>query len=137
MAKFAGMHTLDVWFAHVAVGDLIDRFGSDPELRERLDQAVATAHRHTSEVGLHKMTRDVRGRPRIMEKPPLIYHLDASKFDLKKEIVPFFEVYRATLSLDRQVLFDRFQLVDAAFKVVGVGSVGNTLLCDAVGDGRR
>ena len=124
MAKFAGMHTLDVWFAHVAVGDLIDRFGSDPELRERLDQAVATAHRHTSEVGLHKMTRDVRGRPRIMEKPPLIYHLDASKFDLKKEIVPFFEVYRATLSLDRQVLFDRFQLVDAAFKVVGVGSVG-------------
>jgi hypothetical protein len=33
-------------------------------------------------------------------------------------------MYRATLSLDRQVLFDQFQLVDAAFKVVGVGSVG-------------
>ena len=124
MAKFAGMHTLDVWYAHVAVGDLMDRFGSDPELGKRLDQVVDTAHRHTSEAGLHKMTRDVKGRPRIMDKPPLISHLDASKFDLKKEIVPFFEVYRATLSPDRQVLFDRFQLVDAAFKVVGVGSVG-------------
>jgi len=124
MATFAGMHTLDVWYAHVAVGDLIDRFGSNPELEERLDQAVQTAHKHTSEAGLHKMTRDVRGRPRITDQPPLIYHLGHSEFDLKKNIVPFFEVYRATLSLERQVLFDRFQLVDAAFKVVGVGSVG-------------
>jgi hypothetical protein len=30
-----------------------------------------------------------------MDKPPLIYHPDASKFDLKKEIVPVFEMYRA------------------------------------------
>jgi len=124
MAAFARMHTMDVWYAHVAVGDLIDRFGSNPELEEGLDQAVQTAHKHTSEVGLHKMTRDVRGRPRIMDQPPLIYHLGPSELDLKKDIIPFFDVYRATLSLDRQVLFDRFQLVDAAFKVVGVGSVG-------------
>jgi len=81
------------------------RYGSDPELEKGLDQGVDTAHRHTSEVGFHKMTRDVRGRPRIMDRPPLIYHLDASKFDLKKDIVPFFEVYRDTLSLDRQVSF--------------------------------
>ena len=138
MAAFAGMHTLDVWYAHVAVGDLIDRFGSNPELEERLDQAVQTAHKHTSEAGLHKMTGDVKGRPRITDQPPLIYHPDPSKFDLKKDIVPFFEVYRATLSLDRQVLFDRFQLVDAAFKVVGVGSVGThcyvTLWMTDVGD---
>ena len=138
MATFAGMHTLDVWYAHVAVGDLIDRFGSNPELEERLDQAVQTAHKHTSEAGLHKMTRDVRGRPRIMDQRPLIYHLDPSEFDLKKDIVPFFEVYRATLSRDRRVLFDRFQLVDTAFKVVGVGSVGThcyvTLWMTDVGD---
>src|SRR6516165_12641876 len=138
MAKFAGMHTLDVWYAHVAVGDLIGRFGSDSELGEKLDQAVDTAHRHTSEAGLHKMTRDVRGRPRIMDQPPLIYHLGPSEFDLKKDIIPFFDVYRATLSLERQVLFDRFQLVDAAFKVVGVGSVGThcyvTLWMTDVGD---
>jgi uncharacterized protein (DUF2252 family) len=138
MATFAGMHTLDVWYAHVAVGDLIDQYGSDPELEERLDQAVQTAHKHTSEVGFHKMTHDVRGRPRIMDRPPLIYHLDPAKLDLKRNIVPSFEAYRATLSLDRKVLFDRFQLVDAAFKVVGVGSVGThcyvTLWMTDVGD---
>jgi uncharacterized protein (DUF2252 family) len=59
-----------------------------------------------------------------MDQPPLIYHLDPSEFDLKKNLVPFIDAYRTTLSLDRQILFDRFQPVDAAFKVVGVGSVG-------------
>jgi uncharacterized protein (DUF2252 family) len=128
MATFAGMGSLDVWYAHVAVGDLIDRFRSDPGLEKRLDEAVDIARRHTSEADLHKMTRDVRGRPRIMDQPPLIYHLDPSEFDFKKDLAPFLEGYRATLSLDRQVLFDRFHLVDVAFKVVGVGSVGTHCL---------
>src|SRR5215467_7186312 len=121
MTAFAGMHTLDRWYAHVTIGDLIDRFRRDQELRKTLVKAADTAHTHTSETGLHKMTRDVKGRPRIMDHPPLIYHLDPSKLDWERD---FFEAYRATLSLDRQVLFDRFQLVDAVFKVVGVGSVG-------------
>src|SRR5262245_32533378 len=121
MTAFAGMHTLDRWYAHVTIGDLTDRFRRDQELRKTLVKAADTAHTHTSETGLHKMTRDVKGRPRIMDHPPLIYHLDPSKLDWERD---FFEAYRATLSLDRQVLFDRFQLVDAVFKVVGVGSVG-------------
>src|SRR6516164_6778430 len=124
MTAFAGMHTLDRWYAHVTVADLIDRFSRDQELRKTLVRAADTAPKHTSETGLHRMTRDVKGRPRIMDHPPLIYHLDPSKLDWKRDVVPFFEAYRATLSLDRQVLFDRFQLVDAVFKVVGVGSVG-------------
>ena len=124
MAAFAGMHTLDRWYAHVTVGDLIERFGSDQEVRKTLVQAVDTALKHTSEAGLHRMTRDVKGRPRIMDHPPLMYHLDPSERDWKRDVVPFFEAYKATLSLDRQVLFDRFQLVDAVFKVVGIGSVG-------------
>src|SRR5262249_34923795 len=35
-----------------------------------------------------------------------------------------FQRYRASLPDDRRVLFDRYQFVDAAVKVVGVGSVG-------------
>lgn len=124
MATFAGMHTLDVWYAHVAVGDLIAQFGTDAKTKEKFDRVLQTAHKHTSEVGLHKMTRDVKGRPRIVDQPPLIYHPEPSKLDLHTVVKPFFETYRATLAPDRQLLFDRFQLVDAAFKVVGVGSVG-------------
>src|SRR5262249_40729669 len=42
MATFAGMHTLDVWYAHVAVGDLIDLYVNDTELDPRLHQAAHT-----------------------------------------------------------------------------------------------
>src|SRR5215469_496139 len=52
MATFAGMHSLDVWYAHVAVGDLIDRFRSDPGLEKRLDEAVDIARKHTSEAAV-------------------------------------------------------------------------------------
>jgi uncharacterized protein (DUF2252 family) len=124
MVKFAKMSMLDVWYARIAVDDLIDRVGKDPEVRKQLNRAVDSAHKQTSEAVFHKMTRDVKGRPRITDQPPLVYHLEHSQFSLEKDVIPFFDAYKATLSADRRVLFDRYQLVDAAFKVVGVGSVG-------------
>jgi len=44
--------------------------------------------------------------------------------DLMPAIHDRFRAYRATLSLDLRHLLERFQIVDAARKVVGVGSVG-------------
>src|SRR5262245_35813410 len=124
MGKFAEMSMLDVWYARTAVDDLIDRLGKDPEARKQLNRIVESAHKQTSEAVFHKMTRDVKGRPRIMDQPPFVYHLDHSEFNLQKDVIPFFDAYIATLPADRRVLFDRYELVDAAFKVVGVGSVG-------------
>jgi uncharacterized protein (DUF2252 family) len=43
---------------------------------------------------------------------------------MERDVRPFFESYRATLSADCEVLFNRFRVVDVAYKVVGVGSVG-------------
>jgi uncharacterized protein (DUF2252 family) len=124
MEKFAGMSMLDVWYARVAVDDLIDRLGKEPEVRKQLNRIVDSAHKQTSEAVFHKMTHDVKGRPRITDQPPLVFHPDDSEFSLQKDVIPFFEAYRATLPADRRVLFNRYELVDAAFKVVGVGSVG-------------
>jgi uncharacterized protein (DUF2252 family) len=49
-----------------------------------------------------------------------------------------FAKYRATLENDRQALFGRFEIVDFASKVVGVGSVGTrcfvALLMSDIGD---
>jgi uncharacterized protein (DUF2252 family) len=124
MTAFAGMSALDVWYARISIDDLLHRFAKDPEIQKKFDEAVTAAQKRTSEAVFHKITRDVKGKPRIMDQPPLMYHLDSSEVDWGKDIVPFFEAYRATLSQDRRVLFDRYQLVDAVFKVVGVGSVG-------------
>ena len=63
--------------------------------------------------------------PHIHDMPPTIFHPDAAtaagNLALIREALP---KYRETLAEDLRVLFDRYHLVDAAVKVVGIGSVG-------------
>ena len=67
--------------------------------------------------------------PRIVDKPPTIFHLNA-KADArhKLDIGHLFATYRRGLAPDRLRLLDRFTMKDLAFKAVGVGSVG-TFCC--------
>ena len=51
-------------------------------------------------------------------------HLEDVGLDWTQDVVPMIASYRETLTEDRQELFDRFEVVDVARKVVGVGSVG-------------
>ena len=51
-------------------------------------------------------------------------HYGVSADELEQAIHEQFRAYRATLQPDRRQLLERFQLVDMARKVVGVGSVG-------------
>ena len=68
---------------------------------------------------------------RIVSQPPVIVparDLDAvyglSQDELQQAVHQEFRAYRATLQSDRRHLLERFQIVDMARKVVGVGSVG-------------
>jgi uncharacterized protein (DUF2252 family) len=65
------------------------------------------------------------GQPHIRDTPPTIFHAEASRaagdMEMCRETLA---KYRETLGDDRRVLFDRYRLVDAAIKVVGIGSVG-------------
>ena len=73
-------------------------------------------------------TELVNGKLRIKELPPLVYHIPLQNKREHKQyddmIRRFFADYRLTLPEDRRALFDRFELVDVAIRVVGVGSVG-------------
>src|ERR1019366_425228 len=63
------------------------------------------------------------GRPRIIDRPPLIYH-PREMAAMGKQVRQMFQRYRETLPEERRILLDRYELVDIARKVVGVGSVG-------------
>jgi len=63
------------------------------------------------------------GRPRILDLPPLVYH-PAGMARIGKRVRDMFERYRRSLPEERRVILDRYQIVDIARKVVGVGSVG-------------
>ena len=67
--------------------------------------------------------------PRIVDKPPTIFHLDP-KADARHKlgVERLLAAYRKGLNPDRLRLLDRFTLKDLAFKAVGVGSVG-TFCC--------
>ena len=63
--------------------------------------------------------------PVIRDNPPLIYHLKGKHAkDLESRALDAFLGYRESLSDDRRVLLDRYDIRDFAMKVVGVGSVG-------------
>jgi uncharacterized protein (DUF2252 family) len=67
----------------------------------------------------------VGGKAHIHEAPPLIFHPEQARApDFMATLEPSLNAYRETLAEERRALLDRYQLVDAAIKVVGIGSVG-------------
>jgi hypothetical protein len=98
---------------------------------KRLQKSAAKAHTRDSLQALSKLAELVDGQYRIVSQPPVLIPARdlASTFGLSPdEVLPVihdqFRAYRATLQDDRRHLLERFKVVDAARKVVGVGSVG-------------
>src|SRR5262249_40006005 len=118
------MTVLETWYARITLDDLLKEYAGDPKVVKMLRQGVDKAAHGTTEHVFHKITRVANGKPRIADQSPLLFHPDPSELDVERDLRPFFEGYRGTLSRDRAALFDRFRIVDGAYKVVGVGSVG-------------
>jgi uncharacterized protein (DUF2252 family) len=98
---------------------------------KRAEKARAKAHTRDSLQALSKLGELVDGRYRIVSQPPIVVPARdlASTYGISPdEVVPMlhdrFRAYRATLQDDRRQLLERFEVVDMARKVVGVGSVG-------------
>ena len=148
MAEFSTMRTLDIWYAHVTEADLRQamaallgqrvKAGKDKvkakearKLEKRFDKNAQKARSRDSLQALAKLTEVVDGGRRIASAPPVVvparellatYGVDPG---LQEEIiVSQFREYRSTLQHDRRQLLERFEVVDWARKVVGVGSVG-------------
>jgi hypothetical protein len=175
MAEFAGMRTMDIWYAHmdedtlmagarVALAELRGETATAKKkekadtkagqakaakkqakrekrdavqekaarlAEKRAERNLAKAHTRDSLQALSKLGELVDGQYRIVSQPPIVvpfrdlaatYGLSAEEAD--QAVREQFRAYRATLQADRRQLLERFKLVDAARKVVGVGSVG-------------
>ncbi len=125
MAEYAGMQALDVWYASLDVSDVF-KTASDKVTRDRLRKRIKKeTARSVAEHDFPKMAEEIAGRIVIKDNPPLIYH--HAHFNLpesRDRIRDGFARYRESLPDDRRTLLDRYQMVDFAMKVVGVGSVG-------------
>jgi len=131
MRAFAGQRTLDVWYARLDAQQLSARFDVAERLAEdkQLRKSVAKARSKDSLRAIAKLTERVDGKLRFISNPPLIVPVEdlIDTTDAERTSAAMRELlwnYRATLSGDRRHLFDRYEFVHMARKVVGVGSVG-------------
>jgi uncharacterized protein (DUF2252 family) len=125
IAEYSRMRAVDVWYARIDMDAVLASL-SDSTTKARLRRRLAKAATQTTvESDFPKMVEGSSGRFVIKDNAPLIYHDQSVNLSYDREnILDAFAVYRTTLPDDRRVLLDRYQPVDFALKVVGVGSVG-------------
>ena len=121
MRAYSKQSPLEVWYGHL---DLAKFAKEAPNKTTKLyrESLIKKAEKQVAEYLFPKITTEINGDKRLIDNPPLIYHLDDQWMD--KMARPAVESYRASLSHDRKVLLDRYQLKDIVVKVVGIGSVG-------------
>ena len=143
MTEFADMRTMDIWYAHRSEADLLTAIAAmTASLKGAEKKAAQTAEKNARKSAQKARTRDslqalsklaehVDGQYRIVSQPPVVIpardlapSIGMSAEELQDAVHEQFRAYRATLQDDRRHLLERFEAVDVARKVVGVGSVG-------------
>jgi uncharacterized protein (DUF2252 family) len=132
MRAFAAMSNLDVWYARVDLALVEKMFQPRMAARDRKAVAknLAKARTRDSMQAFGKLCGVVDGQTRIIADPPLIMpvsHLQPGERDqlgFEAQLDGMLAKYRRTMNGAHRILFQRYQLVDLARKVVGVGSVG-------------
>jgi uncharacterized protein (DUF2252 family) len=110
----------EIWYRRVGAEELA--FSASPRARRFAERALAKARRKNSKRAMEKLTVLVDGERHIKEDWPLVFPLEDEK--MRQVVSGLFGEYADTLTPDRRLLFDRYHLVDLAYRVVGVGSVG-------------
>ena len=151
MAGFAQMRTLDIWYARLPEGELMNAVrGTVAEMAheakgkhgkkkartaektaQRGEEMARKARTRDSLQALSKLGELAGGRYRIVSQPPVIVPARdlAATYGISPDLIgqvirDQLRAYRATLQLDRRRLLEHFEIVDMARKIVGVGSVG-------------
>jgi uncharacterized protein (DUF2252 family) len=128
MAELSRLKTLDLWYRSLAAEELIAGLPSD--LRQRAVKRIRKEQvKSRGEEIFPKLVEHKGDKPIIKDQLPTIFHAeDTPPGEIQKVVRDAIAAYRATLPSAYQSLLDRYELRDAAVKVVGVGSVGTVCL---------
>ena len=127
--RFAGEDRLATWYATLDIDAVVADLGGffTENAIHKIDHVVGYASGQDTRKAYAKMVVDGKDGPRIVAKPPLLVPLSElhdNSYLSTKDLEKLIAGYAHTLSSDRQELLAQFTPVDAARKVVGVGSVG-------------
>lgn len=120
MAEIAAMPVLDAWY----LGMTIDSAEAAQSIGIGA-AALRKAQGFLTHPAIVSITHRAGPEPRIEDQPPLVYHPPAShQASFHAGIEKMLAEYRTSLTLAQRTLVERYRFADAAYKVVGVGSVG-------------
>ena len=125
MAEFCEMKVLDLWYFSIEANMLIAGI-KDAGFRRRAIKGLAKARESATSDGLFPKLVDASGeRKHFKDQLPAIFHWEGhTAGEIHWEVKQGFDQYLETLTPAHRMLLDRYEMVDAALKVVGVGSVG-------------
>jgi uncharacterized protein (DUF2252 family) len=124
MREYAEMGYLSTWYSVIHEDDILAVV--PPKLLPRWQKGLEKAKKGTHLQVLEKMTDLVDNKQRIVENAPFVVRETKTEdgTPIREAVGLFLEQYLASLSADRRQLISRYQILDVARKVVGVGSVG-------------
>jgi len=136
MRRAAGMRSLDAWYEHFEVGMLLKLVRKEVRVRRvgkdearAIEEMAAKARTRDSTRVFAKRAEEVEGELRIVADPPVIVPIEdivppGSEWENPAPLIKkLLSSYRRTLGRQHHPL-EEYRYVHAAYKMVGVGSVG-------------
>jgi uncharacterized protein (DUF2252 family) len=127
MAEFSQMKTLELWYYAMNADELVANI-KDRNIRKRgVKRLQKERGKSIAEDIFPKLVETKGEKPLIKDERPTIFHSEAHPAGtVAPALKEAFARYRNTLARAYQSLLDRYEIKDAAMKVVGIGSVGTS-----------
>ena len=124
MKEFAYMGNMELWYSTIRDKDILKTLS--PSARKGAEKIMSKAKERTHLQVLNKLTDLVDDKFRLKVNAPFIVretHTQKGR-PIDEALGLFLDSYFLSLADDRKSLLKNYRIVDAARKVVGVGSVG-------------
>ena len=121
LLQYSKMSPLEVWYDCLDAKTILDT-APDAKAKKFRENLIKKAQQRIGDYLFPKISYEVDGRHRLVDQPPLLYHIEKIGFeDIVRDVL---KTYKLSMPDERRILFDRYRFEDIAVKVVGVGSVG-------------
>ena len=122
--EYAQMGNLELWYSTINENDILKSL--NPSARAGAENIMSKARQRTHMQVLGKLTDLVDEKYLLKENAPFIVRETKTEIGrpIKEALGLFLESYYSSLADDRKTILKKYRIVDAARKVVGVGSVG-------------
>ena len=124
MAEFSQMKTLELWYRALGSDELLGSL--PPKWRQRVTKRIDKERAKSRGAELFPKLAEQRGSLHVIKDqlPTIFHHADFPPGEVQQAVRDILTAYVATLPSAYHSLVSRYELQDAAIKVVGVGSVG-------------